>query len=126
LGVSVHAAGRRASGDRALARDQVGGIGWGYREERKSVDEPAVTVEFLGLARHRAGRSELRAAGRTIGDLLCAVMARCPRLAGLVSDTGELSRHYLVSFDGERFVDDAAEPVPRGCRVLILGADPGG
>jgi len=90
------------------------------------VDEPAVTVEFLGMARHRAGRSELCAAGRTVADLLESVVRQCPSLAGLVSGTGELSRHYLISLDGERFVDDAAEPVPPGCRLLILGADPGG
>jgi hypothetical protein len=90
------------------------------------VIEPPVTVEFFGMARHRAGRSELCAAGHTIGDLLESVIAQCPRLAGLVFDTGQLSRHYLISLDGERFVDDPAAPVPPGCRVLILGADPGG
>jgi hypothetical protein len=90
------------------------------------VDEPPVTVEFLGMARHRAGCAELSAAGRTVGDLLGAVMAQCPRLTGLVSDTGELSRHYLISLDGERFVSDTADPVSPGCRLLILGADPGG
>ena len=85
-----------------------------------------VTVEFLGMARHRAGRAGLCAGGRTVAEVLRSVGDQCPGLTGLVSETGDLSRQYLVSFDGERFVDDPAEPVPLGCRVLILGADAGG
>ena len=84
-----------------------------------------VTVELLGMARFRAGRAELRADGRTVGDVVRSVVAQCPALAGLLADGG-LSRHYLISFDGERFVDDPAEQVPAGSRVLILGADAGG
>jgi molybdopterin converting factor small subunit len=85
-----------------------------------------VTVEFLGMARFRAGRSEVRARGATVRELLGAIIAECPKLMGLISDAGELSRQYLVSIDGERFVDDGSETVPAGCRVLILGADAGG
>lgn len=85
-----------------------------------------VTVEFLGTARFRAGRSELRARGGTVGELLRAVITECPKLAGLMADRGELSRQYLVSIDGERFVDDLFQTVPAGCRVLVLGADAGG
>ena len=86
----------------------------------------AVTVEFFGMARHRAGRTELRADGRNVADVLRTVMANCPRLAGLVTPSGELSRQFLVSLNGERFVDDPTEPIPAGCRVLVLGADAGG
>jgi molybdopterin converting factor small subunit len=96
------------------------------REGIVSVPAAMVTVEFLGMARFRAGRSEVRARGGTVGELLRAVIAECPRLAGMIADGDKLSRQYLVSFEGERFVDDAAEPVPAGCRVLILGADAGG
>jgi hypothetical protein len=39
---------------------------------------------------------------------------------------GSLSRRFLVSIDGERFVSDPAEPVPAGSRLLLLGADAGG
>lgn len=85
-----------------------------------------MTVELLGMARHRAGIPSLCASGLTVADLLRSVIAQSPNLAGLLSPAGELSRHYLVSLDGERFIDDPAEPVPPGCRVLILGADPGG
>lgn len=85
-----------------------------------------VTVELYGTARHRAGQAELRAGGRTVGDLLRAVICECPALGGLLTGVGGLSRHYLISLDGERFVDDPAEPIPTGSRVLILGADAGG
>src|SRR5215210_1669357 len=85
-----------------------------------------VAVELLGMARFKAGRSELRADGRTVGDVLRSVIEQCPPLAGLLTGVGGLSKHYLISFDGERFVDDVAEPVPAGGRLLILGADAGG
>lgn len=96
---------------------------------REGIVSPAtgpVTIEFLGMARHRAGRPELRASGRTVADLLRAVAAECPNLGGLLTTGGTLSRHYLISFDGESFVDNPDEMVPPGCRVLILGAEAGG
>jgi molybdopterin converting factor small subunit len=85
-----------------------------------------VTVELLGLARFRAGVSEVRANGQTVGELLADVIRECPRLAGLIAEGGGLSRQYLVSVDGERFIDDLGEPVLAGRRLLVLGADPGG
>jgi molybdopterin converting factor small subunit len=91
-----------------------------------SVDAPTVTVEFLGLARHRAGCPELVVAGRTVGELLGAVGSACPGLGGLMREDGTIARQYLVSVDGERFIDDTTEAVPTGSRLLILGADSGG
>lgn len=91
-----------------------------------SVGGPAVTIELLGLARFRAGVAELRAEGRTVGELLRSVVGQCPKLTELVTHAGGLSRQYLVSIDGERFVEDTSESVPDGCRLIILGADAGG
>lgn len=91
-----------------------------------SVDEASVTVELLGLARHRAGRAELHIPGGTLADTLRSVGRECPGLEGLVNPDGSLSRRFLFSLDGERFLDDAAVPVPAGARLLILGADAGG
>lgn len=88
--------------------------------------EPSVTVELFGLARHRAGRADLRASGRTVADVLRAIVRTCPGLTGLIAADGSLSRQYVVSLNGEQFIDDPAEPVPKGCKVLILGADAGG
>jgi molybdopterin converting factor small subunit len=88
--------------------------------------EPRVTVELLGLARHRAGRAEVIVAGRTVADLLRAVVRACPGLGGILQEDGRVSRQYLVSLDGERFIADPGVDVPAGGRLLILGADPGG
>jgi molybdopterin converting factor small subunit len=91
-----------------------------------SVAAPAVTVELLGLARHRAGCPGLVVAGATVAELLRAVAATCPGLAGILHADGTISRQYLVSMDGERFIGDTSEGVPAGRRLVILGADPGG
>ena len=86
---------------------------------------PTVVVELLGLPRHKAGRSELSVAGRTVTDVLEAVGCECPGLRPLIS-AGRLNPVYLLSWDGDRFVTDLAEPVIVGARLLILGADAGG
>jgi sulfur-carrier protein len=91
-----------------------------------SANIPRVTVELFGIARHRAGLAELFAEGRTVGQLLQAVALTCPGLRGLMNADGTLSRQYLVSVDGERFVADPDEEFPSGSRLLILGADAGG
>jgi hypothetical protein len=88
--------------------------------------EPTVTVELLGLARHRAGCAEVVVSGRTVAELLRAVGIACPGLCGVLRNDGIISRQYLVSLDGERFISDPAAEVPAGGRLLILGADPGG
>jgi hypothetical protein len=87
---------------------------------------PTVTVELYGVARHRAECSELIVHGGTILEVLRAVEHARPVLTGLVSEDGSLSRQYLVSFDGERFVENTRDRVPENARILILGADPGG
>jgi molybdopterin converting factor small subunit len=90
------------------------------------VDQLTVTVELFGTARHLAGVATVTVQGRAIADLLRAVERTCARLEGLVMPDGALSRRFLVSIDGERFVSDLAEPMPPGARLLILGADAGG
>ena len=87
--------------------------------------EPTVTVELFGLARHRAGRAELAVRGRTVGDVAQQVASDCPGLGSLIAG-GVLSRQYLFTLDGDRFIDDPAAVVPAGSRLLILGADAGG
>jgi hypothetical protein len=85
-----------------------------------------VTVELFGTARHLAGAATVEVRGRTIAELLRSTERSCPRLAGVVTPEGRLSRRFLVSIDGKRFVTDLAEPMPAGARLLILGADAGG
>jgi molybdopterin converting factor small subunit len=90
------------------------------------VDEPTVTVELLGLARHRAGQADVVVRGRTVADVVRAVQAACPTLGELLDRDGRLSRRYLFSIDGEAFLADAGMVLPADCRFLILGADAGG
>lgn len=87
---------------------------------------PAVTVELFGVARHKAGRDQLIAHGITVRELLRSVADGCPPLNDLIGADGLLSKHYLVSIDGERFVSELDDAVPPGSRLLILGADAGG
>ena len=90
------------------------------------MNDSGVIVELFGVARHRAGAAELSVRGETIGDLLQSVAIACPNLGDLLSPDGSLSRRYLVSIDGRRFVTELAEAIPAHARVLILGAEAGG
>jgi len=85
-----------------------------------------VTVEFYGIPRQRAGRAEMTVQAGTLGDMLSAVEAACPGLAGLVDSNGRLTSHYLVSLDGREFATDVQELLKQGQRLLLLSADAGG
>jgi hypothetical protein len=90
------------------------------------VNLPAVTVEFYGVPRARAGRKEITVRAATAGEALAAVAQACPGLGGLRRPDGGLAPQYLLSLDGERFVTDLAQPLGPGDRLLLLSADPGG
>jgi hypothetical protein len=83
-------------------------------------------VEFYGVPRLRAGRSELTVTAGTVAEALAAVERVCPGLAGLVRAGEFLDPHYLLSIDGQRFVTDREEPLQPGERLLLLSADVGG
>jgi molybdopterin converting factor small subunit len=83
-------------------------------------------VEFFGVPRLRAGRSQVTVAARTLEEALAAVSAACPGLTGLVREDGGLAPHYLVSIDGRQFVSDLDQALRPGDRVLLLSADAGG
>jgi molybdopterin converting factor small subunit len=85
-----------------------------------------VVVEFYGVPRHRAGRSELVLHAGTLAEALDEVARNCPGLADLCGPDGRPAPAYLVSLNGERFVTGADEPVREGDHVLILSADAGG
>jgi sulfur-carrier protein len=86
----------------------------------------AVTVEFYGVPRLRAGRAELAVPPGTAAEVLAAVERACPGLAGLVRGDGRLAAHYLLSVNGQRFVTDLRQPLRAGERLLLLSADAGG
>jgi len=88
------------------------------------MDGAQVRVEFYGLARRRAGRTEFQVKAKTIGTALLAIESACPSLR-LIRD-GELSGEYRLSVDGVRFTSDVNEPLAPGEALLILGADFGG
>jgi len=86
----------------------------------------AVTVEFYGVPRLRAGRAELALQAATVGEALRAVVSTCPRLGDLIGREGRLAGHYLLSLDGRRFVTELGQPLQKGDRLLVLSADSGG
>ncbi len=85
-----------------------------------------VTVELFGIPRQRAGRAELAVRAGTVGELLAEVTRTCPALSGLVRADGRLSPQYLLSLDGQRFLQEPHELLRPGDRVLLLSADAGG
>ena len=87
---------------------------------------PVVTIEFYGIPRARAGRSELTVRAATVADALAAVAAAAPQLAELCMADGRLAPQYVLSQDGQRFLTDPAERLRPGDRLLLLSADAGG
>jgi molybdopterin converting factor small subunit len=90
------------------------------------VNAPTVTVEFYGVPRLRAGRSELTVRAATVAEAVAEVVVACPGLAGLRQPDGWLAPQYVLSLDGERFLTDPAERLRAGDRLLLLSADAGG
>jgi molybdopterin converting factor small subunit len=85
-----------------------------------------ITVELYGIARLRAGAARVDLEATTLGELLHALAARHPELEGEVIRDGALGEGWLISLDGERFLDDPATPLPDRARVLLLSAQAGG
>src|SRR3954452_13768236 len=94
-------------------------------EDPSMAQSGTVTVEFFGIPRQRAGRAELLVAAGTVAEVLGAVETACPGLDGLRVNN-RLSPHYLLSIDGQRFVDGLDMPLVAGQNVLLLSADAGG
>ena len=85
-----------------------------------------VVVEFFGIPRAQAGRSELSIEAATIAEALAAVEDACPKLRGLRRADGSLAPHYLLSLDGRQFVTNPGQALRSGDRLLLLSADAGG
>jgi molybdopterin converting factor small subunit len=81
-------------------------------------------VEFLGIARERAGLSELQIEAETLGQVLDALAARFPRLRDLVTDG--LHPSLAASLNTDLFISDRATRLTSDDRLLILSADAGG
>jgi molybdopterin converting factor small subunit len=86
---------------------------------------PLITVEFFGIPRQRAGRTELKVQAATLAELLDQVEKACPKLAPL-RENGRVSRHYLLSLNGRHFTSDTSRPLAAGDRIVMVSADAGG
>jgi molybdopterin converting factor small subunit len=82
-------------------------------------------VEFLGIARTRAGVSTLDVHATTLGQLLGRLAADIPALAELIVHD-RLHPALAASLNGDRFVSDPRTPLEAHDCVLILSADAGG
>ena len=86
----------------------------------------AVTVEFFGVPRQRAGRAQLVVSAGTIIETLKQVGQACPALNDLVQAGGKLAPHYALSLNGQKFLRDLDQLLTPGDRLLLLSADAGG
>ncbi len=89
----------------------------------------AITVEFFGLARVRAGAVSTRLpidGPVSLRRLLETLVVQFPELARECFDDGQLRRGYVVNLDGDRFVIDPDTVIPDHSAVLIMSSDCGG
>ena len=90
----------------------------------------AILVEFFGIARQRAGVSQLELrlpeAQSRLADVLGAIAGQAPALGGEWIAGGKLHASLAANLDGQRFVSDPATPIRDGQSLLILSADAGG
>jgi molybdopterin converting factor small subunit len=82
-------------------------------------------VEFLGVARERAGTAEIDVQAETLGHLLGALATRTPGLAELIV-VDRLHPSLVASLNSNRFISDPETPLGDDDCVLILSADAGG
>src|SRR5262245_4415477 len=90
----------------------------------------AIRVEFYGIARQRAGISELSLAMPAeqvpLSELLQQIAAAAPDLGSELLAGGKLHKSITANLDGTRFISDPATAICDGQSLLILSADAGG
>jgi molybdopterin-guanine dinucleotide biosynthesis protein A/molybdopterin converting factor small subunit len=97
-----------------------------------SVSVPiSVTVELFGVPRLLAKTREISLslpAAATLSDVLAALAARLPVLAGRVIDAQKsaLSSGYACNVNGLQFVRNPAARINPGDKIFIVAADAGG
>jgi hypothetical protein len=74
----------------------------------------AITIEFYGMARRQAGRSELHVVATTVAEALAS--------AGIDGT----SPHYLVSVNAGPFLSDLHAGLKAGDHVVVMSTDAGG
>lgn len=90
----------------------------------------AITVEFFGIPRVRAGvqRMEMHpeCGAAKLSEILREVAQRIPGFAEACMSEDGLGEHFIASIDGERFIRDEDVLIEDQRTVLILSADAGG
>ena len=86
----------------------------------------SVHVELFGIARSRAGVAAAEVEATTLGEALRRLAGQHTALADEIIDGDRPAAGYLVSLNGERFIDDPATPLDEGAALLILSGQAGG
>lgn len=84
-----------------------------------------IVVEFFGIARLKAGISEIKVSGDVLRDVLQQLEKELFSPGELIQ-LGQLSPHYRISLDGREFLSHLDAPIPPRARLILLGADIGG
>ena len=91
---------------------------------RESGATGSVTVEFLGIARQKAGMASMGTQPDSLQNILQSIETRCPGLP--LSNGGNPSAHFLFSLDGVRFVRELGFAFGPGDRLIVMDAATGG
>jgi molybdopterin converting factor small subunit len=91
----------------------------------------AIRVEFYGLARQRAGVSEISlsppAERIALAEVLSLASAAAPGFGNSnLVEQGQLHPTLRANLDGQQFISDPDTMIRDGQSVLILSADAGG
>jgi molybdopterin converting factor small subunit len=86
----------------------------------------ALTVEFFGIARRRAGIERVEIEASTFGEALDRLSEELPRWASECVCEGRLATSFLASRNGLQFLSRRDELLAPGDCLLILSADAGG
>lgn len=85
-----------------------------------------VTIELYGVARLRAGRTEVEVEARSLAEALAALGAACPVLVPAVVAGERLAPSWMVALNGAQITADPATPLADGDRLVLVSADAGG
>ena len=84
-------------------------------------------IELFGIARARAGTAEVEIDADSVGAALSALAERHPALCPeVLTASGRPTAAYLLSLNGERFVEAPETPLRPDDTLLLLGAQAGG
>lgn len=86
----------------------------------------SVRVEFLGIARQRAGIPTLDIEAGNLGDACRTLCDSLPGLRNTCLTSNGLRPGFLASVNGRTFTRDPNASLAKGDALIILSADVGG